>query len=49
MLVSQDEPYVEVYRRVKDWKKEQFYADQTVKLDQLDLEFPLVSIYQGVL
>ena len=48
MLVSQDEPYIEVYRRAKDWKKEQFYADQTVKLDQFDLEFPLTSIYGGV-
>jgi Uma2 family endonuclease len=48
ILVSQDEPYVEVYRRANNWKQEHFSADQVVKLDQLDLELPLASIYEGV-
>ena len=48
ILVSQDEPYVEVYQRAKNWRQEHFSADQVAKLDQLNLELPLTSIYEGV-
>lgn len=49
MLVSQDEQLVEVYRRSTDWQQELFSTGQTVKLEQLDLELPIASIYEGVL
>src|SRR5581483_4377136 len=49
MLVSQDEQVVEVYRRSEDWQRELFSTGQTVKLEQLDLELPIASIYEGVL
>ena len=49
ILVSQDEQYIEVYRRSTGWKQERFSADQTIKLEQLDLELPVGSIYEGVL
>jgi Uma2 family endonuclease len=49
ILMSQDEQHVEVYRRSMAWKQERFSAGQTVKLDQLDLELPVESIYEGVL
>ncbi len=49
ILVSQDEQHVEVYRRSTGWQQERFSASQTVKLDQLDLELPLDTIYEGVL
>ena len=49
ILVSQDEQHVEVYRSSTGWKQERFSARQTIKLDQLDLEFPVSSIYEGVL
>jgi Uma2 family endonuclease len=48
ILVSQDEPHVEVYRRVTGWKQELFLLDQVIKLDLLDLELPLAEIYEGV-
>ncbi len=48
VLVSQNEHLVEVYRRTTGWQQECFTQGQTVKLDQLDLEFPLAAIYQGV-
>jgi len=48
VLVSQDEPYIEVYRRSTGWKQERFSGKQTIKLDQLDLELPLEAIYEGV-
>jgi len=49
ILVSQDEQHVEVYRHSMAWKQERFSAGQTVRLDQLDLELPVESIYEGVL
>ena len=49
ILVSQDEQYVEVYRRSTGWKQERFSAGHTIKLEQLDLELPIESIYEGVL
>lgn len=48
VLVSQDEPYIEVYRRSTSWKQERFSENQTIQLDQLDLELPLEAIYEGV-
>ena len=49
ILVSQDEQYVEVYRRSTGWKQERFFGGKTIKLEQLDLELPVESIYEGVL
>lgn len=49
ILVSQDEQHIEVYRRSMGWKQERFTANQTIKLEQLDLELPVNSIYEGVL
>ncbi len=48
ILVSQKELHVEVYRRARDWQHEHFRQEQTIKLDQLDLELPLIRIYEGV-
>jgi len=48
MLVSQDEPHVEIYRCATGWKLELFLSDQVIKLDQLDLELPLAEIYEEV-
>ncbi len=49
ILVHQNEQHVEVYRRAHGWIQERFTLGQTVLLDQLDLELPLASIYEGVL
>lgn len=49
ILAHQDEQHIEVYRRSMGWKQERFSAGQTVKLEQLDLELPVESIYEGVL
>jgi Uma2 family endonuclease len=49
ILVSQDEQYVEVYRRSTGWKQEHFSSGQIIKLEQLDLKWPVESIYEGVL
>ena len=49
ILVSQDEQQVEVYRRSTNWKQEKFSTGQTIQLEQLDLELPVETIYEGVL
>ncbi len=49
MLVSQDEQLIEVYHKSTGWRREYFREDQTIKLDQLNLNLPLASIYEGVL
>jgi len=49
ILVSQDEQHIEVYRRSRGWKQERVAAGQAIKPEQLDLELPIGSIYEGVL
>nr|BBH85375.1 hypothetical protein KTC_01260 [Thermosporothrix sp. COM3] len=48
LLVSQDEPYIEVYRRSTNWKQERYSSGQTIHLDQLDLELVVDEVYEGV-
>ena len=49
ILAHQDEQYIEVYRRSRGWKQERFSADQTIKLEQPDLELLVDDVYEGVL
>jgi Uma2 family endonuclease len=49
VLVSQDEQYVEVYRRATNWMQDRFATGQTIELEQLNLELPVEAIYEGVL
>jgi len=48
MLVNQNEPLVEVYRRSTGWKQEAFSAGQAIKLDQIGLDLLVDEIYEGV-
>ncbi len=47
LLVAQDRPRVEVYRRARDWRRE-IHGEGSVHLDCLDLDLPLAEIYAGV-
>jgi Uma2 family endonuclease len=49
ILVSQNERSIEMYRKATAWEQERFSAEQTIKLDQLDLEIPLDFVYKGIL
>ena len=49
MLVSQDEQYIEVYRRSISWKQERFSTGQTIQLEPLHINLPLGLVYEGVL
>ena len=48
LLVSQDERLVEVFRRENNWQKELFIGGQTIHLEQLDLDFAIDEIYEGI-
>ena len=48
ILASQDKEQVEVYHKSTGWTQEHFSTGQVIKLDQLDLELPVASIYEGV-
>jgi len=48
MLVSQDEPYIEVYRRATNWQQERFGKGQKIELDQLDLELAVAEVYEAI-
>lgn len=48
VLVSQTQRLVEVYRLENNWQQELFTAGQTIHLDQLDLEFAVDEIYEGI-
>jgi Uma2 family endonuclease len=48
IMVSYDEPFVEVYRRATGWRQERFTAGQAIKLDPIDLELPVDTIYKGI-
>lgn len=49
ILASQTERLVEVFRKANNWQKEIFTDRQTIHLDQLDLEFAIDEIYEGIL
>jgi Uma2 family endonuclease len=49
ILVSQDQRKIKVYRKSAGWQQEIFSNDETIMLDQLDLELPLAPIYNGVI
>jgi Uma2 family endonuclease len=48
ILVHQDEPFMEVYRRATGWRLECFSTGQTIKLSQIGLELPVDMIYEGI-
>lgn len=48
LLVSQDQPLVEVYRRANNWQQEDFTAGQTISMAPLDLILNIDEIYEGI-
>lgn len=50
VLVAQDKPQVEVYRRseASAWEVDIYEGNETAVLRSLDLELPLAIIYEGV-
>jgi len=48
ILVSQDEPHVEVYRRTSGWMVEHYSSGQTIRLDQIGLDLLIDEVYEGV-
>lgn len=48
VVVSQDTPYVRVFRRRNNWQNESYYADDSFVLDSVGLEILVKQIYRRV-
>lgn len=49
VLVGQDAPALEVFRRANGWKTERLGPGDTLKLDAVSFALPVAGIYEGVL
>jgi Uma2 family endonuclease len=50
VLIAQDRPLVEIYRRLEDgWEHERCDAGDTVTLRSIELSLPIAALYEGVL
>ena len=48
VVVSQDTPYLRVFRRRAHWQLESNYAEDTFMLESVGLEMPVQQIYRRV-
>ena len=48
LLVSQDVPKIEVFRRSEGWRREEFYREHTISLSSIDLDLAMQDLYQRV-
>ena len=48
VVVSQDTPYLHIYRRRTNWQLEPYYADDIFTLESVGLEMPVHHIYRRV-
>lgn len=49
LLVGQNNPFAEVYRRLPDgWEVETYEADERVRLASLEAEIPMTLVYEGL-
>lgn len=48
VVVSQDTPYLRIYRRRTNWQLEPYYADDIFILESVGLEIPVHQIYRRV-
>ncbi len=48
VIVSQDTPFLRLYRRRTHWKAESFYADEIVDLESINLQIQVKKIYRRV-
>lgn len=48
VVVSQDTPYLRVFRRRANWQSESYYAEDVVMLESVNLEIQVKKIYRRV-
>lgn len=48
VLVSQDTPYLCIFRRRNHWRMESFFAEDSFTLESVGLTLPVVKIYHRV-
>ena len=48
ILVTQDYPKVEIFRRDNAWRTEEYYIEHSFHLKSVDMEFKVADLYQRV-
>jgi len=48
VVVSQNTPWIRIYRRRNNWQLEAFGAEDSLVLESIDLELPVTDIYRRV-
>jgi len=48
VLLSQDSPYLEIYRRRTDWQRESYSGNQQVILESINLTLAINEIYESL-
>lgn len=48
VIVSQDTPHLQIFRRRNNWKPEYFYAGDTFTLESVGLEMAVETVYRRV-
>ena len=48
VIIAQDVPQVEIFRRRNAWQVETLFMADTLKLESIDLEFPVSQLYRRI-
>lgn len=47
VLLSQDSPYLEIYRRRTEWRRECFAGSESITFESVGLTFPVEELYDS--
>jgi Uma2 family endonuclease len=48
VLVTQDAPKIEVFRRSEGWRREEFYREHTITLASVEMQLPVNELYARI-
>ncbi len=48
VLIAQDVPQIEIFRRRNAWRLETYFMDDTITLESVELTLPVVQLYRRV-
>jgi Uma2 family endonuclease len=48
LLIAQEYPKVEIYRRSNAWRAEEYFIEHSFKLESVDMEFKVADLYRRI-
>ena len=48
LLIAQEYPKVEIYRRSNAWRVEEYFIEHSFKLESVDMEFKVADLYRRI-